>query len=324
MSYFVGDEVWPHLSRLVRKCRRKRRVAVAYLGADARELLPLRKGDLLIVNATPATARAGAMNPDSLQEFLDAGVEVQSNSQLHAKVFRLGDVTVVGSPNASPTSAQMHEAMTVSHSKTIARQVDEFIDRLEEESHEVTQTLVDGLRIEWEKRPKGRGMPGVSGGVVNAEWPPSDARIFLEHSWAATFTEAQEKTSKATRKRLGSRVGKQALWLATGFLTTRNGAAKYKAGDIIFFLHQPDRKDESVTELWVPEEVLADLVPVPHSQMGILPLRNPLWIEDLPIEEARDPLRASGITQFGPSRQIKSPAMKNALLELFDLPRKPG
>ncbi|WP_308188092.1 hypothetical protein [Rhodococcus rhodochrous] len=49
------------------------RVAIAHLDTTALELLPLRAGDQLIVNAARTAVRAHATSPTALARFLDAG-----------------------------------------------------------------------------------------------------------------------------------------------------------------------------------------------------------------------------------------------------------
>ena len=46
---FHGPSPWPHITRAIR-VRGPRHAAIAYLGEDAPTLLPLRAGDLLVVN----------------------------------------------------------------------------------------------------------------------------------------------------------------------------------------------------------------------------------------------------------------------------------
>ena len=51
-----------------------RRVAIAYLDHTAPDLLPLRAGDQLIVNAARPAIRAHATSPTALAHFLENGV----------------------------------------------------------------------------------------------------------------------------------------------------------------------------------------------------------------------------------------------------------
>ncbi|SEC26858.1 hypothetical protein SAMN04490220_1211 [Rhodococcus jostii] len=56
---FHGPSPWPHITRAIRT-RGPRHAAIAHLGQDAPTLLPLRAGDVLVVNASRAAVRAHA------------------------------------------------------------------------------------------------------------------------------------------------------------------------------------------------------------------------------------------------------------------------
>ena len=64
---------WPHITAALRGPG-PRRVAIAYLDHTAPDLLPLRAGDQLIVNAARPAIRAHATSPTALAHFLENGV----------------------------------------------------------------------------------------------------------------------------------------------------------------------------------------------------------------------------------------------------------
>lgn len=99
----ILDEPW---SRITAACKRSRAdVAVAYVGKDARRLLPLRPGSRLVVDASEAAVRSGQTDPRELLKYLRDEVEVFSQPRLHAKVFAFSMVAFVGSTNVSNHSA---------------------------------------------------------------------------------------------------------------------------------------------------------------------------------------------------------------------------
>lgn len=102
---FLSDEIWPELQQaaLSTRCH----VAVAYIGRDAPSLLPLQKDSILICDFSRSAVERGLTHPDALRAYLDAGVEIHSWVNLHAKVFSFGDVAYVGSCNASANSANV-------------------------------------------------------------------------------------------------------------------------------------------------------------------------------------------------------------------------
>lgn len=108
-----GPKLWTDLTPLVRS-RGKKHAAIAFIGKEAPDLLPLRRGDVLVVNAGDPTLASGGTSPDALRAFLNRGVEVWSHPYLHAKVISISrGITVVGSANASTRSGSLLEAVAV-------------------------------------------------------------------------------------------------------------------------------------------------------------------------------------------------------------------
>jgi len=96
-------DLWPTIANLARQSKHKH-VAVAYLGKGATELLPLGKGDSLVVDMSEAKVKAGDTNPWEVEKYLKGGVEVYTCSDLHAKVYVLGKTLIVASANVSQHS----------------------------------------------------------------------------------------------------------------------------------------------------------------------------------------------------------------------------
>ncbi len=108
-SILHTSKPWGRITSAAR--RTKGSVAVAYLGAGAAKLLPLRAGSTLVVDASEAAVRSGQTDPRELESLHNAGVDVFSVGNLHAKVFVFGNVAIVGSTNVSNRSAtQLVEA----------------------------------------------------------------------------------------------------------------------------------------------------------------------------------------------------------------------
>lgn len=315
---FFGGDVWATITPAVRECRQRRRVAVAYLGASAASQLPLRRADLLIVGATTANARAGAINPESLQEYMDAGVHVLAHQHLHAKVMRLGDVTVVGSANASPTSQSLEEAVIISRSIEMAKSVDRFIDRLKTESIPVGDVLLGSLRLAWERRVRG-GALGVAGTTNTSLWPSPGSRVFLDDSTDVTYSDAAEVIDRSQRASWRRKAG--AAWRVETYQHTRKHLARFRTGDLLILRHWSS--DDSAT-VYPPAEVLGEAVPVPRSRNALLPLRYPTWIEAMDVTEFDELLRSRVGQALGYPRQIQSPKVISAVLDLFELPKRPG
>lgn len=135
---FLSDSLWLSCTHLARNSSRTRG-AVAFAGKDAAELLPLRSGDEIVVDASDGRLQAGLTSPDAIAAWIEQGATVYSVEALHAKALRFtlcGDngtqqLTIVGSGNASTRSAEcLIEAALLVDEKGTADTVDAFIDQL--------------------------------------------------------------------------------------------------------------------------------------------------------------------------------------------------
>lgn len=100
-----GQKLWATITETARNAKKGQRyVAVAYLGTDGTTLLPLGRGDTLVVDCSQQTARASQTNPFEVRKYVEAGVRVYRCEGLHAKVYVFGDTLIIGSPNVSRNS----------------------------------------------------------------------------------------------------------------------------------------------------------------------------------------------------------------------------
>ena len=197
---FHGPNPWPHITRAIRT-RGPRYAAVPYLGHLAPELLPLRSGDLLIVNASTAAIRAHATSPAVLSHYLSKGVRILSSSALHAKVIVTNQRAVIGSANASENSIFTHEAVIISDDPQVVADSRAFINNIDETTA-VDQTFIDNAEREW---TTGRAVPipGITGRIQNLDndfLPTPTNRVFIRQdsdheSHPHTRTTPVKKTS---------------------------------------------------------------------------------------------------------------------------------
>ncbi|AZI66027.1 MULTISPECIES: phospholipase D family protein [Rhodococcus] len=176
---FHGPNPWPHITRAIRT-RGPRYAAVPYLGHLAPELLPLRSGDLLVVNASTAAIRAHATSPVVLSHYLSKGVRILSSSALHAKVIVTNQRAVIGSANASENSIFSHEAVIISDDPQVVADSRAFINNIDETTT-VDQTFIDNAEREW---ATGRAVPipGIAGRIQNLDndfLPTPTNRVFI-------------------------------------------------------------------------------------------------------------------------------------------------
>ncbi|MFF1946846.1 phospholipase D family protein [Rhodococcus qingshengii] len=177
---FHGPTPWPHITRAIRG-QSPRYAAIAYLGHLAPELLPLRAGDLLIVNASTAAIRGHATSPAVLAYYLNRGVRILSSPTLHAKVIVTDRRAVIGSANASENSTLTNEAVIITDDPKVVADSLAFIKSIDETT-DVDQIFIDNATREWEI---GRGVPipGVSGRIQNRDnafLPTTAARMFIK------------------------------------------------------------------------------------------------------------------------------------------------
>ncbi|MFF2028406.1 phospholipase D family protein, partial [Streptomyces sp. NPDC058171] len=179
---FHGPSPWPHITRAIRT-RGARYAAIGYLGPGAPALLPLRAGDVLVVNASKAAIRAHATSPAALAYYVNRGVRVLSSPTLHAKVIVTNTRAVIGSANASENSTLADDAVVITDDPEIVASVRKFIDGLDEIT-EVDEVFLDDAILEW---GIGRAVPipGVSGRIrdTEAEFLPAPVtRMFVKHA----------------------------------------------------------------------------------------------------------------------------------------------
>ncbi|MFF2059981.1 phosphatidylserine/phosphatidylglycerophosphate/cardiolipin synthase family protein [Rhodococcus qingshengii] len=163
---FHGPNPWPHITCAIRT-RGPRYAVIPYLGHLAPELLPLRSGDLLIVNASTAAIRAHATSPAVLAHYLSKGVRILSSSTLHAKVIVTNQRAVIGSANASENSTFTHEAVVISDDPQVVADSRAFFNNIYETTS-VDQTFIDNAAREW---AIGRAVPipGITGRMQNLD-----------------------------------------------------------------------------------------------------------------------------------------------------------
>jgi hypothetical protein len=104
------------------------------ISARVGQLLPLRRGDHLIVDMSPATVRAGGTDPREVEKLIRRGVRVFTRRHLHAKTIVVDRTTISRSANVSKRSQQqLDEAAILTNDPSTVRRAREFIERLSTE-----------------------------------------------------------------------------------------------------------------------------------------------------------------------------------------------
>jgi len=110
--FLFSATLWNELSARVPKAK-KVRAAVAYFGTGGATLLPLKKGDSLVVDMSLGRVRAGATDPREIKKLLLRGVNVFTRASLHAKFFVLDRMVLAGSSNISSHSKNTLEEAAI-------------------------------------------------------------------------------------------------------------------------------------------------------------------------------------------------------------------
>jgi phosphatidylserine/phosphatidylglycerophosphate/cardiolipin synthase-like enzyme len=142
MQKVLANNLWKTVAVQARQARRKQ-AAIAYVTQD---LLGLRKGDTLLVDASVYAVRNGETSAKLLRTLQRKGVILYECPRLHAKVLLLDDVAVIGSGNMSNSSANglVEAAVITDHSSTVAG-VASLIEQLISQSTRLTAERIATL-----------------------------------------------------------------------------------------------------------------------------------------------------------------------------------
>ncbi|TQC44075.1 phosphatidylserine/phosphatidylglycerophosphate/cardiolipin synthase family protein [Rhodococcus sp. WS4] len=310
---FHGPSPWPHITRAIRT-RGARYAAIGYLGQDAPALLPLRTGDLLVVNASKAAIRAHATSPAALAYYLNKGVRVLSSPTLHAKVIATNTRTVIGSANASENSTLADDAVVITDDPEIIASVRKFIDSLDEIT-EVDQVFLDDAILEWEI---GRAvpLPGVTGRVrTETDFLHTPVtRMFVKHAVDYEPTRTEQQVLDHQPGRHHSRGGPAAKYQLESLRLDKPSGAK--RGDVIIFVSADDE--------WIhaPAAVVSDPMKIPRSGGAVLYfIRLRTGMSPLPLPSAEKALTDLGHpgSRLRTDHVVRSPSLRSALLGLWNL-----
>lgn len=124
----TNSEPWVAIKRAVAGTKQQVVVAVAYIGSDAPRLLPLKRGDILVCDASEASIKSRTTSADALRTFHNRGVKIYSREGLHSKIVVLADRVFVGSANASRHSEQdLDEVMLETVNKAVLKQSRSYV-----------------------------------------------------------------------------------------------------------------------------------------------------------------------------------------------------
>ncbi len=129
-AFLTNETLWQTLASRI-KAASHVDAAIAYFGQGGARLLPLRAGDRLVVDMSPATVRAGGTDPREIEKLIQRGVKAFTRRNLHAKIVVADKSVISGSANVSRHSQQvLDEAAILTTDPSAVRRAREFIDRV--------------------------------------------------------------------------------------------------------------------------------------------------------------------------------------------------
>jgi hypothetical protein len=128
---FLTKDIWVTISEKAKNAT-TRHVAVAYIGKkNSKKLLPLDKGDRLVVDMSDRALETGQTNPHEIEKYMKKKVRAYNCPNLHAKVFVFDDIVIVGSTNLSSSSENdLIEAAMLCKNIAVAKEVSDWISTL--------------------------------------------------------------------------------------------------------------------------------------------------------------------------------------------------
>lgn len=257
-----GFHPWDEIS-LLSKLPGPRHAAIAFVGANALEMLSLETGDVLVCNASRSAIESGATNPYALREFVDRGVEVYSCSSLHAKVLAVRGYAIVGSANASRHSDQSLEAVVSSDEPEFVERVIKLVDdACSKNDFAVDIEYLDAAE-EWFQTDVGNKLA-----IVGVTASPEVANVFVPDSGGTYWLSAErddqypadaEKLAGTMMRSQIARRRKAKFVLDTMY---ENRSTKICTGDVLILLHESNEGE--YTHVWEPAKVV-DVRPVGNS-----------------------------------------------------------
>lgn len=210
------SDLWVHLPKLA-KASKNKQAAVAYVSDDS--TIQFGAGDVLVVDASDAIVTAGQTSAKVLKKAFDRGAKIYSCPNLHSKVYVFDGTAVVGSSNASASSAhRLLEAAVITDNPAITSAARKLISELQSKSSRLWEKdMLRLMKIPVEPRfpvgvgrksaPKVNPQPGVTWLVATHDL---DASRFAgeERQAERGHTVAVKRLSKPSNKIAWIRFGK--------------------------------------------------------------------------------------------------------------------
>lgn len=196
ITKFVQSELWNSIGNLAKSAKRKH-IAVAYLGSGASDIIPLGRGDTLVVDMSLLAVKSGQTNPHEVAKYIKAGVAVFTCANLHAKVYIFDRTAIISSGNLSHHSqSTLVEAGVVTREPSVLKTARGFI-----KSIQVERVSPEYLKL----CKKSYKPPRFAGGTANKRRTkkvvPTYSRLWISGISDVDFSKQEELISEREAKK---------------------------------------------------------------------------------------------------------------------------
>ena len=102
-TFLSNETLWERIAAEIDAARHVD-AAIAYVGQRGATLLPLRRGDRLVVDMSLAAVKAGSTDPREIEKLIRRDVQAFTRRNLHAKLIVTDRSVIAGSANVSKRS----------------------------------------------------------------------------------------------------------------------------------------------------------------------------------------------------------------------------
>ncbi len=258
-----GIGVWPQLAETLTGAGRTggspAYLAVAYIGSTADTWLPLRKGDVLVCDASEEAVQLGLTSVAQLRRWHTTGVHLFSREGLHAKAGIIGRRAFIGSANVSQRSASdRNEATVVTADPGVVTALRQYVKSL---MNSPSLALNDAALLQLAKLP-----------VRNPRWPgvarvepavPDRGRLWMIE-WAEGRRTKREVTQFAAVQQQHADEMHRADYLEDFRFADPDELRPMRIGDILLF----SNRDDDWT--YPPAVIIDKLEPAHQQRAGIV------------------------------------------------------
>lgn len=309
------DNLWPTITRLAKKAKRKH-VAVAYLGTGATRLLPLRKDDVLVIDMSTDAVKSGQTNPYEAEKYVKKGVKVYTCSNLHAKIYVFDATLLIGSANVSQHSKNnLIEAGLMCRDKAVLTQALGLIRSLQAEPAtpkyiELCRKLYEPPRPWRDTKKKRKHFPTP---LHSRLWLLSISPVDLSEEEEALCHDGEERASKKikdTRK----------FDLSSIRWTGKSGISRcIKEGDLVVQIWNDKKKRKVYPPSRVVQLTHFQSFDERKSPMMFIHIEEPSHPSLMSWPAFKEKVEKAGVGNIGrnPQREIRSVQAVHTILGLW-------